>query len=199
MRINVATAPTLEPMDEKEIKEHLRLSVDEDDQDGYLKSLIKAVRIYTEDVLLKRSLLQQTLEYYLDYFPRGNSLLIPRPPLISVTSVIYTDSGGTAATLSSSCYSDDTVSEPGRIVLNYGEVWPSTTLAKNNPIAITFVAGYGDKRGDVPENIKLAMKIMIAEMYENREDTVAVRNLQNLNTIERLTIPYRIFTCEQDN
>lgn len=199
MRLNVASAPTLEPLTEKEIKEHLRLSVDEDDQDIYLKSLIKAVRVYTEDVLLGRSLLQQTYEYYLDYFPSGNSLLIPRPPLISVTNVIYTDSGGTPNTLSSSDYGDDIISEPGRVVLNYGKVWPSTTLAQNNPIKVTFVAGYGDKRTDVPENIKLIMKVMIAEMYENREDTVVTRSIQNKNTIERLSIPYRIFTCEQDN
>lgn len=199
MRINVATAPTLEPINIKEAKEHLRLNVDEDDQDVYLKTIIKAVRVYTENVLLKRTLLQQTLEYYLDYFPSGKSLIIPRPPLISVTSVIYTDSGDTDNTLSSSDYGVDTVSEPGRVVLNYGEVWPSTTLATNNPIKVTFVAGYGDKIADVPEDIKLAMKVMMAEMYENREDTVAVRSLQKLDTIERLTLPYRIFTCAQDN
>jgi len=199
MKLKVNTAPTIEPVTIKEAKEHLRLNVDESDQDVYLKSLIKAATVYTEDVLLKRALLQQTFEYYLDWFPDGNALLIPRPPLISVTSIIYTDSGGTAATLSSSCYDVDTVSEPGRAVLNYGEIWPSTTLATNNPIKTTFVAGYGTKQSDVPENIKQAMKVMIAEMYENREDTVAIRSIQKLNTIERLTIPYRIFTCKQDN
>ena len=66
-------------------------------------------------------------------------------------------------------YFVDTKSEPGRIVLNSGNSWPSTTLRPANGVCITFIAGYGDAATDVPKKIKQAMLLLIGHYYENRE------------------------------
>jgi len=62
--------------------------------------------------------------------------------LQSVTSVKYTDSDGDQSTLSTDDYIVDNDSEPGRIVLGYGTVWPTATLYPSNPIEIQFLCGY---------------------------------------------------------
>ena len=90
------------------------------------------------------------------------------PPLSSVTSIKYYDTDETVATFSSSNYIVDTHSEPGRIELQYSEVWPSTVLRPINGVEIIFVAGYGAASA-VPDVIKHAIKILIAHCYENRE------------------------------
>lgn len=61
----------------------------------------------------------------------------------------------------------DVKSEPGRIVLGYGSVWPSTTLRPANGVCITFIAGYGAAEL-VPSNVKQAILLMTGHLYENR-------------------------------
>ncbi len=68
-------------------------------------------------------------------------------------------------------YIQDIVSEPGRIVLNYGQSWPIVTLNTVNPIAITYICGYSDVSA-IPESIKQGMKIDISDMYEHREPRI---------------------------
>ena len=80
----------------------------------------------------------------------------------------YYDTDDTEATFSSDNYFADTKSEPGRIALNYGASWPSTTLRPVNGVCIIFVAGYGNA-ADVPQYIKNAMLLLIGHWYENRE------------------------------
>jgi len=66
-------------------------------------------------------------------------------------------------------YFVDTKSEPGRVALNYGKIWPSTTLRPANGICVTFEAGYGDAATDVPQEVIRAMLLLISHWYENRE------------------------------
>jgi uncharacterized phiE125 gp8 family phage protein len=96
-----------------------------------------------------------------------SEILVPRPPLISVSSITYVDGNGTTQTLSAAAYKVDTDSEPGRITPAYGYCWP-TTRAEINAIAITYVAGYAT-RAAVPASIKQAMLLLIGHWYENRE------------------------------
>jgi hypothetical protein len=56
--------------------------------------------------------------------------------------VKYTDTDDDETTFSSSYYSVDTDDEPGRIVLDYGQSWPSVALSPLNPIEVQFVCGY---------------------------------------------------------
>jgi uncharacterized phiE125 gp8 family phage protein len=72
--------------------------------------------------------------------------------------------------MSTDDYIVDTNSEPGRIVLPYDGSWPSDTLYPVNPINIEYVAGYGTST-NVPKTIKQAMKLIVGDLYENRENS----------------------------
>jgi uncharacterized phiE125 gp8 family phage protein len=161
----LTVAPATEPVTTAEAKNHMRVDIDDDDT--LIDGMIEAGRDYFEDTS-RRALITQTWRQNLDAWPEGDEIELPRPPLQSVTSIIYKDEDGNETTLPSSAYIVDTDSEPGRIVLAHGESWPTGTLFPANPIQITFVAGYGDA-DDVPEKFKQAIKLLVAHWYEHRE------------------------------
>jgi uncharacterized phiE125 gp8 family phage protein len=170
LRLKLVTAPAAEPLSVSQLKTHLR--IDHNDEDDDLEDLIIEARQKLESDM-RRAFITQTWRMSLDGWPTLDEILLPRPPLQSVTSIVYKDSEGTPTTWSSSAYIVDTDSEPGRIVLAYGETWPSLTLYPANPIQVTFVPGYGDGADDVPGNVKRALKLLCGHWYENREGTVS--------------------------
>ena len=166
--------------------------IDASSQDT-IERLIKAVRVHFESTILNRALITQKWKLYLDSFPICDHIDIPLPPLQSSgLSFKYTDSGGTETTMTvTTDYLVDTVSEPGRIVLPYNGIWPLTELYPVNPIVIEYQCGYGLTPEDVPSEIRQAMLIMIADLYDNREDLVE-KAMSNLKTVDRLLSGYRI-------
>lgn len=164
--MTIQTEPAAEPVSTDDAKLHLRVDIDDDDD--LIDALVKAAREHVE-IITRRALITQTWDYYLDEFPTGSVIEIPRPPLQSVTHVKYTDKDGTESTFSSASYHVDTDGEPGRIVLKYGESWPGDTLQTSNPIVVRFVAGYGESGASVPEAIIQAIKLLVGHYYENRE------------------------------
>jgi uncharacterized phiE125 gp8 family phage protein len=137
-------------------------------EDNLLSVLITAAREYCEGYT-GRALATQTIEAYLDEFPCGDCIELPRPPLQSVTSVKYTDSAGTETTMTvTTQYLVDADSDVGRIVLPYGVSWPSFTEYPVNPIKIKYVCGYYASNL-IPKSIKQAMLLLIGHWYANRE------------------------------
>jgi uncharacterized phiE125 gp8 family phage protein len=136
-------------------------------EDDLIESLITTAREDCES-FQNRVYITQTWELWLDEFPSKDFIEIPLPPLQSISSIKYYDTDDTEATFSSDNYFVDVKSEPGRVVLNHGESWPSTTLRPANGVCVTFVAGYGDA-DDVPKAVKQAILLLIGHYYENRE------------------------------
>jgi uncharacterized phiE125 gp8 family phage protein len=101
-----------------------------------------------------------------DRFP-AREIIVPLPPLSSVTSVAYTDQNGNAQTWSSALYQKDLTSEPGRIKPIESESFPDTQRSTYNTVVVTFVAGYGDASA-VPERFKHAIKAIVEHWYEYR-------------------------------
>ena len=94
----------------------------------------------------------------------------------------------------------DIKSDPGRIILEYGDVWPSETLWPMNPIQIEFVCGYGGAAATaaasvaaVPTMIKHAMRLIISDLYEVRGSEVEGMPIQKLKTVETLLLPYKLW------
>jgi uncharacterized phiE125 gp8 family phage protein len=52
-------------------------------------------------------------------------------------------------------------------VLRFNSIWPQTVLRAAKGIEIQFVAGFGDASA-VPDDIKMALKLIVANLYENR-------------------------------
>jgi len=177
MALKVTVQPTVEPVSLTEAKSHCRVDIDDDDI--LIQSYIKAARIYAEG-LQNRAFVTRTYELWLDgfpygHYPYGRGIEIPMPPLVSVTSIdIYaTDNTKTTDTTLTN-YFIDTKSEPGRILLAYSCLWPTTVLRPANGVCITFVAGYGVAEV-VPENVKAAIKLIVGHLYEHRESIIEGR------------------------
>lgn len=166
MSLTIKTAPAVEPITLTEAKAHLRR--DDTADDTLITSLIEAVREHADGAAgwLGRAIITQTWTLKLDAF--SDQITIPLPPLQSVTSVKYIDTDGTEQTLASSVY--QVVSgEPARLVLAYGQSWPSTRT-EPDAVRIEFVAGYGVAVA-VPETIKAALLLHLGTLYRDREST----------------------------
>jgi uncharacterized phiE125 gp8 family phage protein len=135
--------------------------------DPLLNMLISAARQHAE-VYLKRKLITQTLDLYLDCFP-GWTLKLP-VPIQSVTAITYFDSNGVEQTLATDQYLVDSTTEPARITPAFGLVWPVTQY-RNNAVKVRFVAGYGAASA-VPQCIKNWMLIRIKTLWDQRDQNV---------------------------
>jgi len=200
--IKLITAPASEPITLDEAKDHLRVDVSEDD--ALITTLIVAAREAAEHIT-GRALMQQTWELALDCFHdiedcdlryrigrHAYRINIPKPPLVSITSVKYYDTDGTLQTMASSDYQLDDHSEPARLMPAYGTCWPSTR-DQANAVMIRYVAGYADA-ASVPQQIKNWMLLRIGMLYENRESVAAGVTLTEVPYVDCLLDAYRIWS-----
>lgn len=192
-RLKLITAPAVEPVLLAEAKTHLRVDTTADDT--LIEGLIAAARETLESTL-SRALINQTWELVMDAFPGGNRIRLPRPPLVSVTSIKYKDKNGVEYTATSK-YIVDTDSEPGQIVLHDDETWPSDELYEVGAVRVRYVAGYGAAGANVPRPLRQALLLLVGDWYENREDTVIAQgySANALPTgVEALVQTYRIWS-----
>lgn len=166
MSRKLITAPAAEPVTLATAKLHLRVTTTSDD--ALITALISSAREECENEI-RRALISQTWEKYLDKFPAGIELFYP--PFISLTSVTYIDENQATQTLAGTEYTVDDKQEPAWIVPAYGKSWP-TTLAVINAVTIKFVCGYGAADTDVPKAIKNWLLLRIADLYINRSSVV---------------------------
>ena len=167
-------APDEEPVSLEEAKAHCRVESDFVEDDDQIAAYIAAARESCEAVT-GRQLVSATYVLRLSSFPCGDVIELPRPPLVSVSSIAYVDVDGATQTLSTDVYEMDAYTTPGRVVLKYGQTWPSVR-AQRNAVTITYVAGYGGAE-DVPKLLKQGMLMRIAHWHENHEDTAPVNLL----------------------
>ena len=198
MIITTTTAPAVEPVSTAEVKSHLRLTTTAAEaaayttEDDLLDRLITVSRTQAEQETGRR-FITQTLTMYLNSWPDERYIKIPYPTLQSaVVTYRLTDDDDYDETLST--VDTDIVSEPGRVVLQPNESWPSGTLYTDRPIKIVFVCGYG-LAADVPEGIKSAILMKIEDMYENRGEVVIGVSVNRINdAVDSLLRQYRIHT-----
>ena len=162
--------PIIEPLSLAEIKSHLR--VDDSSDDEMLSTIIQVAREQVEDIT-RRALLTSTWDFVLQEWPVENYIKLPYGNLQSVTSVKWKDTDGTETTLTPTTdYLVETNGENvGRVVLPYGESWPSDTLYPSNPITIRFVCGW-TAASLIPAKIKAACKLIAGDIYQNREGKI---------------------------
>jgi len=172
--LTITTQPAAEPVSTAEAKAHMR--VDTSDDDTLIGDMNTAARELAES-FQRRSYINTTWRWTLDGFPghipkppgfdSQHNMRVPRSPLSSVSSIIYLTSTGATATLATTVYRVDTDTEPGRISLQFGQVWPSTRQV-NDAVTIAFVAGFGATSTSVPEKMRTAVKVLCSDMYERR-------------------------------
>ena len=175
-----------------DMKLHLRVDIDDDD--ALITSLIKAATRSVENIT-RRALITQTWEMALDNWPGSGEIVIPLPPLQSISSIKYKDSEGVESTWDAANYIVEVRSDPGRVKLAYEASYPTDTLYPIGAIKVTFVAGYGDAATDITEAITAAVKLLVGTLYENRENIVIGQLPKEVPfTVESLLSPYRVFS-----
>jgi len=182
----VITAPIIEAVDLLELKKHLRVDTEDLDEMNALERVNRAARQYFE-WRTGRTVHQTTWEIALNDWPSCNYICLPRAtPLVSITSLKYLDSAGTEATWAASNYIADTYQTPGRVVMTYNNVWPSTTLYPASPIRIRYVAGIATASPitEAAEDIKVPILLIVGALWENREAEVLVADMRAIQTIE---------------
>ena len=193
MSYTVITPASLKALTVQEVKDYLR--VDSSAEDTLLGVLIDAATQVAEHYL-GRFLLTTVIEEFYDFFPvyktgvdpfKGdrNIVYLSRGPVQSITSLKYVDGNGDEQTVSTDDYRSDLVSEPARIMPEHGWYGTKDTV---NAVIVRYTCGY-TQASDVPANIKVALLLIIGEMYEKRVDSV-----HRLPTAsEHLLNPYRVF------
>ena len=189
----VITGPAKDPVELDELKDHLRIGTTVMDEDANLYGLIRAANDWVEE-FLNRSLVEQELELSLDTFPSGSDPIRPSfGPLVSVTTIKYDDVDEVEQTWANTKYKVDTASVPGRIVPAFNDSYP-TALTQINSVRVRYKAGYGTDVDDVPENIRRAVMMTAAHLYENREATIQANLMEVPMGVKGLLWPSRVLT-----
>ena len=208
--LSVQTAWTTKATSTADVKTHLRIDSGFTDDDTYIGTLIDTAQNIIE-TYINRAITTQTLDLYLDRLPfysdlklqegmftapdieyNSNYIVLPKPPVASVTAVYYYDDSDTQSTFSSSKYYVDLINDQARIVLRTGESWPTVTETRNaNAYQVRYVAGYGGA-SDVPAPIVHAIKLLAAHLYENREAVTSLSVNAIPYTIGAMLQPYKV-------
>lgn len=172
-----------EPVTLEMAKKHLRVTIDDDDT--LIEALITTAREQCEH-LTGRAIVRQTLVCKFDAFCYGG-MELPRPPLVSVTTVEYIDPDGQIQALASDSWYLDDDQEPAQLLPAYGTRWPPTK-AVHNAVVVTYEAGYVT----CPASLRSWILLMIGSLYENRERDSEAR-VETLGFADRLLDRYRVW------
>lgn len=190
-KLKSITAPAVEPVSLDEAKAHLRVVTSHEDAD--ISRMIVAAREAAEQYT-RRAFVAQVWEAGYEQFPDCGVFELAKPPLIDVVSVSYTDDDDAEQTLSENTYTVDDYSEPARILRKRDTTWPTLT-EYGIRVRVRFMAGYpqgsgspSDDAENVPEAIRSAILLHVAEMFENRDTAAAMPA-----ACESLLHPYRVY------
>lgn len=195
-------------LDYTEVQSYLRL--DGTDDQPLVLGLIDAVTSRVEE-FIGRKLISQVWSIYYDFFPKAdkqdawwdgvrdgapqdlyaqiNHLNLPFGPCSTVSFFRTYDENDSTYAFDSSLYTLDTISGKPKIALKIGQTWPSTTIRPVNGIHIKGTFGFGTASSAVPQAIKEAVKITVANLYEHRGEMKPDEGLPS--TAQMLLGPFR--------
>jgi uncharacterized phiE125 gp8 family phage protein len=160
----VTTNPLVEPITVQELKDYAR--IDGNTEDSILSSIIKGTRLLTENYL-GRALIEQTITLQMDYWP-SNQIELPRPPLLSITSINTLDENNIPTVYAASNYYTMTNATPGRLVIKNSMSYPENDERWFGGYQIIYKAGYGSTATYIPDAIREGIKVWATMIYENR-------------------------------
>jgi uncharacterized phiE125 gp8 family phage protein len=159
--VRVVTPPASEPVTIAEAKAQLNIGASDDSHDTELSALIAAAREEWERDT-STALITRTLEHRLPRF-LGIVTLTVRP-VVSISSVKYIDTAGAEQTVSAADYYLD----DDQLWFKNAFVFP-TTEERSEAVRITYIAGYGADSLACPELDRMAIKLSLANRFEDRD------------------------------
>lgn len=169
-----------------EVKEHLKIEVD--DEDALLDECLAAAigSIDGPNGWLGRSLTRQTIVQRFDRFP-CEAAKLSYPPIESIDVIEYADSNGAWHTVDANLYELD----DGWLRLAFGASWPICS-DRAGAVRVTYTAGYTR----LPKPIRAATLLMVGDLYRFRETAVIgtiAAEIPMSATVTNLLAPYRVF------
>ena len=167
-----------EPVTVAEVVERLRLLPPTNDETEYvIKPMITAAREYCESRAGYAFIPQEITAYPDTEDLQAGIFYLPRPPVITVSTVKTYGTDGTETALSN-CQSD----QDGRFFI--ADSVDLSALRAVNPIAITYSAG----TQACPEAARQAILLLVGHWYQNRESvqTGAVTAVEIAQTTDAL-------------
>jgi len=168
MSLMLITPPLVPVLSLEEAKRHLK--VDGDAEDDVIETYIDTAtrRLDGEAGLLGRCLIEQEWQFTLDSFPR--EIRLPLPPTISVDRITYVDRAGDHVTIDPERYHVSGLGTLAGATIRPRGSWP--TPAGPDPVMIEFTAGFGSEPADVPEQLRQAIRELVAHFHEIREPAI---------------------------
>lgn len=160
--------PQAEPLTLAEVKAHLRL--DTSDEDTLLAALTRTAREHLERTT-GLCLIRQTWRLYLDRWPQSGVILIGKGPVQAVETILVFDGEGRSTNITAADRLLDGEARPARLWLRN----PPAPGRAMNGIEIDVLAGYGEAGTEVPDTLKRAMLMHVAQMFAFR-GAVALEN-----------------------
>ena len=183
MRFEQTTFPTAtDVVSLSSAKDHLRVSTSEDD------ALITALITAAQDLVQKYTgtFLQRTSgPFYSDYFI--DFMDLHAGPLLTVSSVKYTNTSDASITVSSNDYQVDGKGYPARLRMT---TIPTDVKDVLNAVEVATVSGYDTD--DRPQALVSAMLLIIGHLYENRQDVTRFKQFEIPMASKYLMEPYRL-------
>jgi uncharacterized phiE125 gp8 family phage protein len=182
MQVRVIEPPAELPVTLEEAKSYLKIDFSNEDQ--LITRLINAVTDASEKYT-GLSFITQTLEAYLD---ADNLVEIPRGPHQSITSVFNVNYDNTLGDEVTAGNYNLTGFDYLSLFSGYNK-FKLSQYRRLNKVRVTYVAGFGDQ-SQVPDGIKTAILKEVAELYENRENTLVGTIVADLSTTSKTLLHY---------
>lgn len=135
-----------------------------------------------------RLLFSRTMRFTADAF--GTALVIPASPVISISTVTYTDADGATQTLAGSAYALIDKAETPTLYPVYGTEWP-TVRDFPGSVVVTFTAGYGANMEDVPAPLRQAVLQTVADALRFGGNVATTSTMELPASARRLCMNYR--------
>lgn len=165
--LELVTPPLAQPISLAEAKSQLR--VEHTDDDTIISRLIGVAVAYVDATgALGACMMTQTWGQWLGQNPGTVTLLLG--PVQSVSAVKYYDVDNVLQTDTLSNYNILGTKTRTIVAPKNGANWP-TTFQRDDAIQIQYACGYGGTSYSVPQNVRHAMMMLVAHLYENREAT----------------------------
>lgn len=182
-------APATLPVTLSALKAHVRVDFTDDDDtlQTYLDAAVSHLDGYSG--ILGRCLVTQTWRQ--GFRAWQARLPLPFPDASSIV-LTYSDADGAEQTVDAAMYQVIETAMGGEVVLKEAFTRPDLQPDREDPVRITFAAGYGDS-DDVPAAIKAAAMMLAGHWYANREAVVTGESSAALPMgVDLLTAPFRM-------
>lgn len=190
--LEVKTSNTTQIVSTDDLKTHLRITFSQDDDyiDLLERAAVGMVEEYTNRFLLQTQLYQFGNKFSdLEILFKSPAM----PNAVATPVALEYKSGGSWTSVSASDYEYVDAIQPAR--LYGGENWAAPTVDNIfQAWRLTYFVGY-TAADDIPHALIQAIKITVADMYENRQSVIVGKIVSEIpKTAQYLMNPYKIQT-----